>query len=665
MKPKCAAKFVILSLLPVLLIAATKGRSKEPPNAKARQTQETKNQQAKCHTRATPHPGPLSPFPGAKGELTPSVAPATEGGPQGPGERAPSTDEVALLKQQLALQQKQIEELRVALKEQKQLLERAIQTGQVNRTALVQSSIAASTPSQQNSGLGTGDCRLQIADCRFEILNRQSSIFNSEARTPNPETRIPRQVASTTPAVPTAPATATTIPEVSPLPVAHPSAPAKSLPQYSQPAAGAEDKKSPLTLRIGDADFMVGGFVDATAFFRSSNLGSGIGTSFGSIPLGNTPQGRLSEMRFTAQNSRLNLMATSKVGANNVKGYVETDFLGVQPANGFVTSNSNSLRMRLYWLDLTRGKFELLAGQSWSMLNPNRSGLSPLPSDIFYSQNMDTNYQVGLTWTRQAQVRFIYHPGKEWAAGISLENPQQFVGAAVLPPDFNAAEVDNGGNVGAPNLHPDIIAKVAWDPMVADKHMHVEVAGLLSSFRTFSSTTGASTTATGGGGSVNFNLEAAKNLHLILNTFHSDGGGRYIFGLGPDLIVKADGSPSLVHAGSGIGGFEYQVNPRTMFYGYYGGAYYQRNTAIFIDPTTQKASLIGFGFPGSPSSHNRSIQEGTFGIIQTFWKNPRYGALQLITQYSYLTRNPWSVAKDAPKNAHTSMGYVDVRYLLP
>ena len=46
--------------------------------------------------------------------------------------------------------------------------------------------------------------------------------------------------------------------------------------------------KSPLEFHVGEAMFRVGGFIDATAFFRSTNLGSGIGTAFGSIPYSNS-----------------------------------------------------------------------------------------------------------------------------------------------------------------------------------------------------------------------------------------------------------------------------------------------------------------------------------------------------------------------------------------
>jgi hypothetical protein len=424
-----------------------------------------------------------------------------------------------------------------------------------------------------------------------------------------------------------------------------------------------ESQESPLSFRIGGADFTPGGFMDFTAIFRSTNVGSGIGTAFGSIPFSNTPGGQLAETRFSAQNSRISLKVTGKLGKNDVTGYVESDFLGFQPSNGFVTSNSNSLRMRLYWIDLKRDKWEFLGGQSWSFMNPNRSGLSAMPSDIFYTQNMDTNYQVGLTWTRAAQFRVVYHPNSEWSLGLALENPEQYIGSSVVLPsalaNAYAGQLDNGSLTGTPNLHPDIIPKIAYDALVKGRHFHVETAGLLRSFKVFNPGTNSSSTLTGGGGSVNANLELLKNFHLIVNTFYSDGGGRYIFGLGPDLIIRPDGTPSLVHSGSGIGGFEYQATSHTMLYGYYGGAYYQRNFSL--DPATGK--FAGFGFPGSTA--NRAIQEGTFGVVQTFWKNPHYGALQLITQYSYLTRSPWSVIAGQPKNAHTNLGYVDLRYVLP
>ena len=99
-----------------------------------------------------------------------------------------------------------------------------------------------------------------------------------------------------------------------------------------------------------------------------------------------------------------------------------------------------------------------------------------------------------------------------------------------------------------------------------------------------------------------------------------------------------------------------------MFYAYYGGTYIGRNSALDQDNKT----LIGYGFRGSSNSNNRTIQEATFGLQNNFWKSPQYGALMLAFQYSYLTRDPWSlITAGAPTSANTHMGYVDFRYTLP
>jgi Porin subfamily len=436
-------------------------------------------------------------------------------------------------------------------------------------------------------------------------------------------------------------------------PPAAPAAPAKTL--------VADDGKpvSPLSFRIGGADFTPGGFMDLTSIFRSTNVGSGIGTSFGGLPFSNAAAGQLTESRFSAQNSRLTLRVNAKTGKETVTGYVEADFLGALPNNGFVTSNSDSMRMRLYWVQVLRGKWEVLGGQSWSMLTPNRAGISPLPGDLFFSQNVDTNYQVGLTWTRAPQFRLIYHANKNWTAGFSLENPEQYVGTSVvLPSSYYTGQFDTTAATSTPNMHPDIIGKIAADGHAGSRAMHVEAVGLLRTFRSLRQAGGTSH-AMGAGGSLNMNLELAKNFRFLVNTFYSNGGGRYIFGLGPDAIVRADGTVSPVHATSGIAGFEFQSDPKTAWYTYYGGAYFSKNCSV-----GSPGQFFGFGCPGS-SNANREIQELTFGFTRTFWKNPNYGALQWMTQYSYVTRNPWVVAAGSPSGAHAHMIYLNLRYVLP
>ena len=488
--------------------------------------------------------------------------------------------------------------------------------------------------------------------------------------------------------------------------------------------APQKEQESPLYFKIGGAEFYPLGFMDLTNVWRSNTVGTGIGTGFNSLPFANTTGGHVSEDRFSAQNSRIGLRTHAKFGDADVTGYLEADFLGFTPPNLNDTSNSDSLRLRLYWVDYKKGMFEVLGGQSWSFLTPNRNGLSAMPGDLFYSQDVDTNYQLGLTWARQAGVRFILHPNTHFAMGLSIENPQQTCpSGVVLPPgapvnygsqcDTNSGSItgsgasSNTGNVA--NLHPDVIVKAAYDGGPENHHVHFDIAGLFRSFKTVNlitslpntNLTNANTstdTIHGGGVAGTAYIELVKNFRFIGTAFYSSGGGRYIASTaGPDFIVRPDGNLSAVKSGSGIAGFEYQVNPKTVIYGYYSGAYFARDVNAVV--TTPNASIsgtctvttnFGYGFGpgssvlspgasgtcpaapgGSNNNANRYFYEPTAGIHYTMWRNPSYGDLRLMTQFSYASRAPWFVNAPStaiPANlptAHSMMVFIDLRYDLP
>src|SRR6185437_3935392 len=109
-----------------------------------------------------------------------------------------------------------------------------------------------------------------------------------------------------------------------------------------------------LSIKIGDTTFTPLGFVDATFFGRSTNVGSGIGTNFGSIPYNTSASNHLSETNFTTQNSRIGFRVDSNVHGAKVLGYFEADFLGNQAANFFVSSNSDTFRMRNVFVDVQK-----------------------------------------------------------------------------------------------------------------------------------------------------------------------------------------------------------------------------------------------------------------------------------------------------------------------
>jgi hypothetical protein len=517
-----------------------------------------------------------------------------------------SSSDVQELRALLAAQQRQIEQLRTALEEQK------------------------------------------------KVIDKLAPAQNSSAQFSLPNTPKLGEVATTSPVLPTAPA---------PLP-----APAAS-------GNAADEAPAPLQLKLGNASITPIGFMDMTSVTRSTNPGSGIGTNFGSIPYGNTQAASLSESRFSIQNSRIGARVDTGFSGFNVLGYWESDFLGQlgNPPNGglAVSSNPFVFRMRLYFVDVSKNNWEFLAGQSWSLMTPNRVGVSPLPGDIFYSQDMDVNYQAGLVWSRVGSFRGAYHFGNKAAFAVSVENSEPYIGggnggSAVTAPAAIAAasgvlgtQINNGTSViSAAALMPDVIAKLAFDP---SKRAHIEFAGVMVADK-FSDPVSVpayqTNTKVGGGGAINMNFELFKGFRFITNNFWNAGAGRYIFGQAPDFIIRANGDLSLVHSASTVTGFEAQAR-KTLIYAYYGGVYIDKNLTL---DTTGK--LVGYG-PISSDGQNRAIQEITFGTNSTLAKNPRWGALNLITQYSYVQRNPWLVTGTSPTDAHFSMGFIDLRYTLP
>ena len=382
------------------------------------------------------------------------------------------------LKAQLAEQQKQIDQLKLALEDQKKLIERA----------------TSATPTQPGQDT-------------FAL----------------PRDKALGDVASNTPIIPSI------------APAAKPALNAAQAPSSSSnPCDGPPDSNAvPPYLRFGSVCITPVGFMDATFVWRDKNAASGIGSNFGSVPYNNVVNGKLSESRFSPQNSRIGFRIDGDWKGVHFMGYNEFDFLGTGASNSITVTNGAFVpRLRLYWVDARKGGWEFLAGQSWSMLTPNRVGISPLPGDLFYSQVMDVNYMAGLTWTRQPGMRVLYHFGDAVTWGFSVENPDQYIGGSgggssiVLPAALTAlsgTQLDGGNLINAaPQLTPDFISKIAFDP---SSRFHAEVAGVVSTFKIVNpaNLTMPSYNTTKGAG-IQFGMNA-RNLQGLPPDYHELLGG--------------------------------------------------------------------------------------------------------------------------------------------
>ena len=98
-------------------------------------------------------------------------------------------------------------------------------------------------------------------------------------------------------------------------------------------AAGqAESKKGsddgPSSIRFKGITLTPGGYVAAESVYRTHAASADINTPFNSIPYPGNALSKVSESYFTGRQSRISLLAQSKIGATKLSGYYEADWLG-------------------------------------------------------------------------------------------------------------------------------------------------------------------------------------------------------------------------------------------------------------------------------------------------------------------------------------------------
>jgi hypothetical protein len=423
---------------------------------------------------------------------------------------------------------------------------------------------------------------------------------------------------------------------------------------------------------LGPAKIRLIGYPALTSVFRSTNSGGNVGTSFGGIPFSNTVAGNTTEFRLSAQSTRLALRADADLRNSEVAGYFEMDFGGQVPGNVAVSSTSYGFRIRQAWFDYSAGKFEFTAGQLFSLMTPSKQNILPWPGDVAASQVLDTNYLAGTVWARYPQIRFVYHLSKSANLGFSMENPEQTACgvtfpsalAATLGTQYDNCSSSSGPGLSVPNLTPDFVFKASFDSKLGGKAFHLDSAGLLRVFRNYNPTNTNPVSgheyAVGGGGNMDASLQFTDKVRFIIQAYGSSGGGRYIGGLIPDVVVQSNGSITPVPAYSWTSGFEIAPDKNTGYYVYYSGNYGERETVL--DTATGK--LVGWGFPGASNGADRYIQEATGGYSRVIWKGENLGSVQIGIQYGYVWLSPWS-AGTGPSQAHTNMVFGQTRYNLP
>src|SRR5262245_14507980 len=293
------------------------------------------------------------------------------------------------------------------------------------------------------------------------------------------------------------------------------------------------------SIRVGPAELRVGGYLGLTGIFRSTNSGGNTGTNFATIPYKDTVQGNVNETRLSPQASRLSLRVDAEFPEPNrapklrkLAGYFEMDFGGVTPLTVALTTSSFGFRLRhAFMLAEYSEKFNLAAGQAYSLMTPPEGPLSIWPSEFETTQAVDTNYVAGLVWGRFPQFRATWLPSTKFSWAASVENPEQQIGRNVIVlPLCCAAELDAQYNSGSdelrvPNLRPDFVTRIAFDPV---KPFHFDFG---AGFRTFRHIVkpfdqDLDFRKNGVGASTNFRFNFSDSNKVILQGFWGSGFGR-------------------------------------------------------------------------------------------------------------------------------------------
>jgi len=463
---------------------------------------------------------------------------------------------------------------------------------------------------------------------------------------------------------------------------------------------------SPLAIHYKGITITPVAFFAAEGVYRERSMNSDVNTSFNSTPYPGSNEGHISEMNFTARQSRLGGLFEGKAANYKLSGYFESDFLSSGTTSNNNQSNSYTLRVRQIWgkAEVPSG-FAITGGQTWSLVTEDRKS-TDVRTEI-QPQTIDSQYLVGYSWERQPGFRLQQKFGgadqvSGFTMAISAEQAQtQLATTQNAPANFVFGGVglsgglyNGGGSVTigttnslsnlaayANNVAPDVLVKFAFDK---DKVFHIEVGGVGRWFRDeynpliFTTTGGVTTltglsativknTKTGGGVYGSARFYAGKFAEIAFQGMAGDGTARYGSGQLGDVTTHPDGTLEPIRNYHGLFSLETHPAPKLDIFAYYGAEYNQRT--YYVSPT---GSLVGYGTPntsetgcyaltigssttltgngvsGSPSSvagcspSTRDLQEGMVGFIYRAINNPKYGRLQYSATYSYLQKYAWT-----------------------
>jgi hypothetical protein len=454
-----------------------------------------------------------------------------------------------------------------------------------------------------------------------------------------------------------------------------------------------------------------GGFFEFASLYRSRFIGADIATPFQNIPYDNNVASYGNEYRFSARRSRFTMQTDADLDpVTHVKMYLATDFLGAGQTANLNQSDSFNFRFRELYAQVDRsdfGGFHVMAGQAYSLIGLNSKGT--LASTFLTPPVIDDQYMPGFTWSRQPGIRLSKDIGPEFQVAFSAESSATtyilpasdinghvapcLAGAATagiagaacaggtLPGAYNVGPVGgslyNSLNAVTTNRMPDLIAKAAWDPTYFDRHIHVEVGGMLRDF-TDQVYWGQHSVW---GGTIEAGLIVPiipKWLDFQFSGVSGNGNGRYGAAQISDATFSPTGGVQPIHERQVMIGLTAHVTPQTDVYVFAGGEFASSNFSFnkFAGTPFINAGLYSYGY-GNPAYNNigcnwegpptltcvgniKDVRQLTGGFWHNFYDGPA-GKIRVGAQYSYTVKDSFNGVSGAYKGTE-SMFFTSLRY---
>lgn len=476
------------------------------------------------------------------------------------------------------------------------------------------------------------------------------------------------------------------------------------------------------TIHFRGINITPGGYAEAAFIRRSRALAADLSTPYNSVTMPGASQSQIPEFFGSGRQSKITTFVDGRLKGVDLSSYVSADFLSAGVTSNSNQTNSYTLRLRQAWAQAKFDNgFSFLGGQVWSLVTENGHGISP-DDDLGRTNDarpktIDPSYNVGFVFARQYGIRITKTFADKVAIAFAVENPQATVTSHGNASNFLVGEsgASNSYNTTATysfNPSPDLIAKIAFDPGFG----HYEIFGLVDRFtdRVFPcadvvtagtppviTTVGPScpsladggtaaaafnVSKEGGGAGASVRWDIAKRVTIGIKGFGGSGIGRYAPAGLPDASINGDGTLHLIKNLEGLTTLELHVNKKLDFVGY-GGVEYAGRSASF-DPLGKAGAgaVVGYGAPAFVNSgcytesvpgsggftpgtlanctaDTRAVIEGTAGFWYKFYNGPR-GRFQFGADYAYLTRNAWSGVGGQPHGID-NMIFTSFRYYLP